>query len=102
MIDNTFDKICTRSCVSPESTSQARVSGIGPDLTPTSQKRKRSDGTDTNAFMQGKCYIRKNGSKSKYIFSEYSKERGSEYWICHSSTGRNCFVRHLKATYLSS
>ena len=102
MIDNTFDKICTRSCVTPESASQAGVSGIGPHLTPTSRKRKRSDGTVTNAFMQGKCYICKNGTKSKYTCSECSKERGSEYWICHSSTGRNCFVQHLYATHLSN
>ena len=40
--------------------------------------------------------------KSKYSCSECSKERGSEHWICHSSTGRNCFVRQLHATHLSS
>ena len=50
MIDNTFDVIWT-----PETASLARASRIGPYLTPTSQTRKRSDGTVTNAFMQGKC-----------------------------------------------
>ena len=61
MIENTLDLISTRSCMTQETISEATVSGIGPHLTSTSRKRKRSHRTVTNAFMQGKRYVCKNG-----------------------------------------
>ena len=102
MIESMFDVICTRSYVTPESAFQAGVNEIGTNLTPTSQKRKRSDGTITNAFMQRKCYVCKNGAKSTCNYSECNKERGSEHWTCHSSVGRNCCVRNFYAIHLST
>ena len=69
MINYTFDLIFRRSSVAPETASQSEISGIGPHFAPTSPKRNRSDGTVANAFMQGKCDICKNDTKSKYICS---------------------------------
>ena len=102
IIGNTHDVIGTRLLFTQESVPNSHVHGIGPRLTPTTSKRKRQNRSVTNAFLQGKCAICKKGTKSKYTCSKCSKLKGSDYWECHSSTGRECFVQHLGLNPLSS
>ena len=71
--------------------------GVSAHLTPTKKKRKRRDGSVTNHLKQGYCD--ECGKKTKYNCSEcYDKsleEGTAEKWLCHTDTGRNCFLNHM-------
>ena len=62
MIGNTHDVIGTRSLWTQSSVPNLHKSGIGPHLSTTTRERKRQDGSATNAILQGKCAISKNGT----------------------------------------
>ncbi len=53
MIDNDFCSLTTRSSSEESAPAAVLSSGIGPCLTPTTTKRKRSDGSAKNSFYQG-------------------------------------------------
>ena len=72
MVDNAHDVIGTRSLITREFVPNLHVSGIVSHLTPTTHKRKRQDGSVTNTFLQVKCGIIKNWTKSQYTCSECS------------------------------
>ncbi len=95
MIDNDVCLLTTRSSTEASTPAAVLSSGIGTHLTPNTRKRKRSDGFATNAFYQGRCTECKNGTKSKYTCSECTQFKKTDAWICHSSTGRDCFSKHL-------
>ncbi len=101
LIDNQFNGHGTRSTTVTFDTSDVTVSGIGPHLTPTTRKRKRADNSQTNAFLQGRCTQCNNGYKTKYTCSHCTKDKKRDVWICHSSTGRNCFSEHLDKFHLT-
>jgi len=74
-------------------------SGIGPHLTVGNRKRKRSNGSDTNSWYQGRCKVCRSGKKSKYVCSHCTLENNSEFYVCHPSTHRNCFSDHLNSSH---
>ncbi len=100
MVDNNFCSLATKSTMLAHVPASVLSSGIGPHLTPTFRKRKRSDGSITNPFYQGRCTECKNGTKSKYTCSECTESKKTDVWICHSSTGRDCFSKHLVRFHL--
>ena len=100
MIDNDFCSLTSRSSTEASTSTAVLSSGIGPHLTPTTRKRKRSSGSATNAFHQGRCTECKNVTKSKYTCSECTQSEKTDVWICHSSTGRDCFSKHLVRNHI--
>jgi len=99
LIDNKHEVVDTRTRLTDVPVANLTRSGIGPHLTTTSRKRKRSDGTDSNCALQGRCKICKNGTKTKYICSTCSGFHASDFWLCHSDTGRDCFIRHYTSIH---
>ena len=101
LIDNRFDEFGLRSrpdVVMP-SEDEHLISGIKAHLTPTTRKRKRSDGSVTNSCYQGRCTVCKSTFKSKYICSECRDVKKKEFWLCHAHTGRKCFEKHLEEVH---
>lgn len=99
LIDNEFGSVQRRSQVVDVPGPDVTKSGIGPHLTPTSRKRKRQDGTVSNCVLQGRCKMCRNGNKSKYVCSACTRSDGKDLWLCHSSTGRDCFLRHFTVAH---
>lgn len=99
LIDNEYDTIITRSHVMDVPLTNITESGIGPHLTPTSRKRKLQDGTPSNCALQGRCKMCRNGTKSKYVCSACTSSNASDFWLCHSDTKRDCFIRHYNAAH---
>lgn len=95
LIDNTYGGVHRRSQVVDVPAPDVTQSGIGPHLTPTSRKRKRHNGTSTNCALQGRCKQCRNGNKSKYVCSACTGVDKPDFWLCHSDTGRDCFIRHF-------
>ena len=81
LIDNKYMMPRLRSTCTPQVTNDACASGIGPHLTMTCRKRKRADGTVSNALYQGRCRICRNGSKSKYVCSECTRTNLENFWV---------------------
>ena len=101
LIDNKYCTTFTRSQdVQADEVSSMTMSGIGPHLTPTNRKRKRSDGSMTNCSYQGRCTVCKGFAKSKYVCSHCTRDISNDVWICHSSTGRDCFRKHLRTHHV--
>ena len=101
LIDNKYCTTFTRSQdVAADEVSSITLSGIGPHLTPTNRKRKRSDGSITNCSYQGRCTVCKGLAKSKYVCSHCTRDTSKDVWICHSSTGRDCFRQHLRTNHV--
>ena len=102
LIDN---KYCTTSTRNREDVNDVdesvTKSGIGPHLTPTIRKRKKHDGTVTNFLYQGRCKIWKSGKKSMYVCSDCTSTNQSDFWVCHSTNGRDCFEKHLNNYHLN-
>ena len=96
LIDNNYMSTATRSMTSRPEHTDVSSSGIGPHLTPTGRKRKRSDGTVTSWAYQRKCKSCKSSRKTRYVCSECIRTSGSDFCVCHSDTGRNCFIEHLR------
>lgn len=99
LVDNTYMVPGTRSTNEHVVQSDMTTSGIGPHLTPTSRKRKRVDGTVTSQALQGWCKSCKK-YKTKFVCSECSRQHSKDCWVCHSDTGRQCFVQHLRVYHL--
>ena len=103
LIDNTFDQVGARrrsQGSTPPSAglvASAPRSGLHMHLTPTKRKRDQM----SKALLQHKCRICKK--KSKYLCSQCldgNDDNGStEVWLCHSETGRDCFLQHLQAAH---
>lgn len=72
--------------------------GIRPHLTPTIRKRK-SKGMFTNSALQGRCKVCENNEKSKYVCPACRGSHGAEYWLCHSDTGRDCWIHHFNCVH---
>eukprot|EP00171_Calliarthron_tuberculosum_P023537 IDg23537t1 len=101
LIDNKFNLIgpSQQSTQTDDDDNELMISGLGPHLTPTTRKRKRSNGNLTNHVYQGRCCICRSGYKSKYVCSHCTREEQKDVFICHSSTGRNCFGRHVQSNH---
>lgn len=102
LIDNKYGITHTRSARNDVSVADIHTSGIGPHLKPTSRKRKRQDGSATKWALQGRCKICKNGTKTKYVCSSCTISGNADYWLCHSSTGRECFIEHFNAFHIGN
>ncbi len=100
LIDNTYMAPSTRSTAAQTVVNDVTKSGIGPHLTSTSRKRKREDGTVTNALYQGKCRVCHQNRKTKWICSECTRTQSTDYWVCHCATGRDCFAKHLSEVHI--
>ena len=97
LIDNTMDSVLgkRRFCDQSNNTEDAirvPVSGTGSYLTPIKRHRNKK-GCRTNALLQGRCLFCKK-YKSKFICSTCA-DVGKEVYVCHSETGRECYVGHL-------
>lgn len=115
LIDNNYDRVggtgsrqqptgsenspLTQNLINPR-TGSVRA-GISIHLTPTKKKRKRKDGTVTNHLKQGYC--NECGKKTKYNCSKCLDEMGdegtTEKWLCHTETGRDCFLNHMNKAH---
>ncbi len=88
---NTNMRRCSNSYVG--GTNPSLKSGNGIHLTPTKEKRKFRDGrVRINQSKQGKCRI--CDKKTSHICSECKCVDGTNEWLCHSKTGRDCFHLH--------
>ena len=67
-------------------------SGIGIHLSPTRQKRKALNGEILPFALQKKCRLCK-AKKTTHICSGCKDCDGAMVWVCHTSTGRSCFLR---------
>ena len=77
-------------------------SGLGIHLTPTKKNRKLH-GKITTYLKQGYCNVCKR--KTKYICSlcdHVHDNDGNETFICHTSTGRDCFLKHIQMKHRNS
>mgnify|MGYP006061302161 CR=1 FL=1 len=100
LIDNTYDSVSPRR--RRAEVVQASPEAVGPDgnlrsgcgvhLTPTKRKRK-----NTNHRLQGDCKV--CGIKTSHSCSDCKTGRGSEMWLCHSTTWRDCFAKHITAKH---
>jgi hypothetical protein len=110
LIDNTFDQPVhgRRSAAGQNSGSPNAVSqngfvraGVGPHLTPTRRKRKKSDGTFSNHLYQGRCGV--CGKKTAMVCSichDGPEENGGDSrFVCGSKTTRPCFAVHLQTKH---
>ena len=70
-------------------------SGVGVHLTPTKMKRKSRDGQITKYSLQMKCRVCKT-KKTIHLCSACKDCDGATVWLCHTSTGRTCFISHLQ------
>lgn len=98
LIENKYDVVSCRSAYAPESDQESdteMVAGIGTHLAVTNKKRKLSDGSVTNAALQGRCRVCKV-SKSKFLCSTCRDNGVGDIYICHVSTKRCCFSTHLR------
>ena len=66
----------------------------------TSRKRKRSDGSMTKCSYQSRCIVSKWLAKSKHVCSHCTYDTSKDVWICHSSTGGDCFRQHLRTNHV--
>jgi hypothetical protein len=83
------------SAVSPSGFVRA---GVGPNLTPTKRKRKKADGTISNALFQGRCGV--CGKKTTMVCSIChdgpEEDTADSKFVCGSKTTRLCFAIHLQ------
>ena len=116
LIDNTHGRIFVRNIKPivgvPEDDDDSHVcllasdgsvpSGLGIHLTPT-KKRRRAHGKTTPYLKQGYCKVCKR--KTKYICSlcdHVHDNDGKETFLCHTSTGRDCFLKHIRMKHQDS
>ena len=108
MIDNTLDEVATRGGAQ-RARERAAVSGndiidergnvkCGFDihLTPTREKRKRRDGSETAYTFQGHCCVCKK--KTIHVCSG-CQDRGIYKYVCHPKTKRRCFHEHITVAH---
>ena len=101
LIDNNFDGVSIRERRRDDiEITPPLMNGVGAHRTPSTRKRKRADGSVTNASLQGRSKVCKNGTKSKYVCSGCRNEGSSNMWLCHSDTGRDCLGKHLSDVHL--
>ena len=77
-------------------------SGLGIHLTPTKKKRKLH-GKTTPYLKQGYCKVCKR--KTKYVCSlcdHVHDNDGKKTFICHTSTGQDCFLKHIQMKHRNS
>ena len=77
-------------------------SGLGIHLTPR-KKRRKVHGKTTPYLKQGYCKVCKR--KTKYVCSlcdHVHDNDGKETFICHTSTGRDCFLQHIRMKHQES
>ena len=89
LIDNTHDTLGARSRdieEVPDETVNILVSGVGLHLAPTNRKRKRCDGSISNAIYQGRCRV----------CAGCRDVKGEYIYLFHDDTGLPCFQRHLQ------
>ena len=101
LIDNTMDSVLGKRRIGDQNTDmedpkRVPVSGTGNHLTPRKRHRKEK-GTSTNALLQGRCMFCKK-YKSKFICSTCA-DVGKEVYVCHSQTGRECYIGHLEVEH---
>ena len=79
LIENCYSQVSLRvrlPSLEPMDFEQPTSSCVGIHLTPTTEKRRCTGGLITSYALQRTCH-------------------GANIWIFHTSSGRNCFVRHL-------
>ena len=115
LIDNNYDRVggtgsrqqptgsenspMTQNLINPR-TGTVRA-GISTHLTPTKKKRKRKDGTVTNHLKQGYCdeCRKKTKHNCSKCLDEMGDEGATEKWLCHTETGRDCFLNHMNKAH---
>ena len=101
LVDNVVDGASTRRLSASSANEDVDpfadiATGTGIRLIPTTRKRKRADGTLTNALYQQQCRICKvRAHKSRHICSECKATSGKDVYVCYHDTKRSCFRRHL-------
>lgn len=95
LVDNTFMVPGTRSTNAHESPTEMTTSGIGPHLTPTSGKKKRSNDTATAHALQAWDKHCKN-FKTDFTCYYCSREHSKDYWVSHSDTSSKWCTEHLQ------
>ena len=107
LIDNTYDSVSPRkrragandnANPSPDAIGEDGhlKAGISVHLSPTKRRRKDKQ----HQKMQGNCKVCK-AKKTSYCCSDCKATNGNEYWICYSSTGRDCFAKHISEHHTS-
>jgi hypothetical protein len=98
LIDNSFNGVARRPRLLPGMASPEligrdglpRSGGHDPHITPTKRRRFNKP----NQLHQGKCCI--CSRKATDVCSKCRYEHENEVWICHTKTGRDCFLGHVQ------
>ena len=103
MIDNTFDEVGLQPWATPTSNRRTAANVASgspiPHLTPTREKKRKTDGTESTHTRQGRCLICKR--KTTYLCNicndKVQSEGGKLPWYCHEKNGhRECFTTHIE------
>ena len=113
MIDNTYDRFMIRSeegmrrnIVDSDDKippfgwiNGALICGIYLHVTPTDNRRKKRDGTETQYFLQYDCKVFRK--KTTHVCSDCADTNAvkNEMWVCHPKTNRFCFTQHVHNTH---
>lgn len=102
LIDNTFDGFRTRYHGSAEpagTPADVPSSGLGPQLTPTVQRRRASFVGVSDYLAQGDCRVCKTARSTLVCWTCRSTPGKSDVSLCGLHTGRECFATHLASVH---
>ena len=77
----------------------APICGIALHVTPTKNRRKMWDGTETQYLLQGEYKVCRK--KMMHVCSNCADTDTvkNEMWVCHPKTNRSCFAHHVHSTH---
>ena len=118
MIDKTYDRFMVQHAegrrrkivdsdddyVDDENLLFGRINGaprcvVGPHATPTKNRRKNMDGTETQYLLQGECKVCRK--KTTHVCLDYADTDAvkNEMWVCHLKTNHSSFAQNVHITH---